>query len=103
MTTRIQARKTHQAMCRLLSGIGLLLAVIVMAQNAHAAKPLAIQLNAAGAISPATQDYIVRGLNEAQARHASVVILQLDTPGGLDSSTRGIIQAILASDVPVVT
>jgi len=55
------------------------------------------------AIGPATSDYIVRGIEAAESSNAALVILELDTPGGLDSSMRDIIQAILGADVPVVT
>jgi membrane-bound serine protease (ClpP class) len=55
------------------------------------------------AIGPAISDYIVRGLQKAQAAQAELVILKMDTPGGLDASMREIIQAILASNVPIVT
>jgi membrane-bound serine protease (ClpP class) len=56
-----------------------------------------------GAIGPATSRYVTRGLEAAQASGAPLVILQLDTPGGLDSSMRDIIRAILASSIPVVS
>ena len=56
-----------------------------------------------GAISPATADFIVRGLARAADDGAQLAILQLDTPGGLDTSMRQIIKAILASPVPVAT
>jgi len=55
-----------------------------------------------GAIGPATSRYIVRGLTGAEQRGSRLVVLQLDTPGGLDSAMRDIIRAILASRVPVV-
>jgi membrane-bound serine protease (ClpP class) len=47
--------------------------------------------------------YVERSLADAASRHSSVVILQMDTPGGLDTSMRDIIKAILASPVPVVS
>jgi membrane-bound serine protease (ClpP class) len=56
-----------------------------------------------GAIGPATARYVVRGLNRAAAQGSRLVVLELDTPGGLDSSMRDIIRAILASAVPVVS
>src|SRR5579863_845963 len=55
-----------------------------------------------GPIGPATSRYVVNGLQAAQTT-SRVVILRIDTPGGLDSSMRDIIRAILASSVPVVS
>jgi membrane-bound serine protease (ClpP class) len=56
-----------------------------------------------GAIGPATSDFVIKGLQDAQAQGAQLIILRMDTPGGLDSSMRDIIRAILASPVPVAT
>ena len=53
-----------------------------------------------GAIGPAISDYLVRGIEQSDAH---VVIIEMDTPGGLDSAMRDIIQAILGSPRPVVT
>jgi membrane-bound serine protease (ClpP class) len=56
-----------------------------------------------GPIGPAMSRYFERSLADAGTQHSAVVILKMDTPGGLDTSMRDIIKAILASPVPVVT
>jgi membrane-bound serine protease (ClpP class) len=54
-----------------------------------------------GAISPATADYTNRGIARAAREGAQLVVLSIDTPGGLDTSMRSVIKTILASTVPV--
>ena len=61
----------------------------------------AILLNVDDAIGPAITDYIERGLDKANEAGAEIVIIRLDTPGGLDLAMRSIIQAVIASPVPV--
>jgi membrane-bound serine protease (ClpP class) len=56
-----------------------------------------------GPIGPAMSRYIEQSIADASDQHSAVIILQMDTPGGLDTSMRDIIKAILASAVPVVT
>ena len=71
----------------------------VAANTAHAAQ--VTELRVQGVIGPASAAFIVDGI--AAARNDMAVVIALDTPGGLDSSMRRIVQAILASPVPVVT
>ncbi|WED43026.1 NfeD family protein [Legionella cardiaca] len=60
-----------------------------------------VELKINGAIGPATADFISRGIDNAQ--QASLILIILDTPGGLEKSMHSIVQDILASKVPVVT
>lgn len=71
------------------------------AENSVEAKAYLIEID--GAIGPVTQDLIVRTIEQATAEKSKLVILRMNTPGGLDHSTREIIKAILASPVPIVT
>ncbi|HSB97536.1 MAG TPA: nodulation protein NfeD [Spongiibacteraceae bacterium] len=64
--------------------------------------PQAWLLTLHGAVGPASADYIIRNLQHAQSAHVPIVMLQIDTPGGLDESMRDIVQHILDSSVPVV-
>ncbi len=59
-----------------------------------------IELN--GPIGPAMSRYVEQSLADARNQSSPIVILQMDTPGGLDTSMRDIIRAILASPVPIV-
>ncbi|NRB38747.1 MAG: nodulation protein NfeD, partial [Pseudomonadales bacterium] len=56
-----------------------------------------------GAVGPASADYLIRGIEQAELANADLLILQMDTPGGLDSAMRQIIKAIIAAKVPVAT
>ena len=56
-----------------------------------------------GAIGPATSRYVERGFETAKARGSKLIVLKMDTPGGLDTSMRDIIRTILASTIPVAS
>lgn len=67
----------------------------------EARRAVVLELN--GAVGPATARYLVRGIEGAADEGAALVVIEMDTPGGLDGSMRDIIRAILASPVPVAT
>jgi len=67
------------------------------------AEPKAVKLQIKGAIGPATSNYIVKGIEYADEINATLIIIEMDTPGGLDSAMRDIIKGILNSPVPVAT
>jgi membrane-bound serine protease (ClpP class) len=86
--------------------IGLLLLSSASSRSsdtAASADRFATLIELKGPIGPAMSRYVEHSIADAGNQHSAVVILQMDTPGGLDTSMRDIIQAILASPVPVVT
>jgi membrane-bound serine protease (ClpP class) len=86
----------------------LILSVVLSGGNGHSVAGVneagsALLLNIKGPIGPAISDYVIRGIETAEGKNAAIVILQMDTPGGLDTSMRDIIKKILSSTVPVVS
>ena len=76
---------------------------ILFASAAPPAAPSVVLLPVEGPIGPATSDFFVRKLKESAEDGAALVVVTIDTPGGLDTAMRDMVQAILASEVPVVS
>jgi membrane-bound serine protease (ClpP class) len=79
-----------------------LIVVSVTSIRANAASSTIDVLQAKGVVNPVLADYIERGIEQAEENRAVACIIQLDTPGGLDTSMRDIVQDIVDARVPVV-
>src|SRR5438132_13300623 len=67
-----------------------------------AGTPAVYRVNLAGVVDPMAARYVTRALRQAERAGAAAVVVQLDTPGGLDSSMREVVRAIGKANVPVV-
>jgi membrane-bound serine protease (ClpP class) len=95
----------HRALTRLRRTLVLQLMIGWVPLVSAAAEPApgdVVLLRVEGGIGPAVTDYLARGFEKAADDEAAAVVIQLDTPGGLDAATRDINKAILASPIPVI-
>jgi len=92
----------------LISAVWLLLCAYgLLAAGAHPNEspgpPAVVQVDLREMVSPVSADFVVRGIRHANEINAQAVLIEIDTPGGLETSMRQIIQAIIESRVPVIT
>lgn len=80
----------------------LVLLAAFLPARADSGAPLVLVMNIDGPIAPAAQEYLQRALQVAEQRHAELLILQLNTPGGSIDTMNDMLQSIRASTVPVV-
>ena len=87
---------------RAISAIAAVL-TLISASGGVAAERRAVVLEINGAIGPAIADYVAGAISEAKPDDTGLIVLRMNTPGGLDTSMRKIIRAILSSPVPVAS
>jgi membrane-bound serine protease (ClpP class) len=99
----LQRSKLVLAGCLLcLLSVGTIFSLLpVVAADQHSSTPLVLELRLEGVVDPILATYIDEGLADAANRHAALVLIIMDTPGGLSTSMQDMIQHILASPVPV--
>ena len=96
----IQRRRT--AVLGILAMVPLFLLFFpVVSADEHASGAQVLELKLNGVVEPILATYIDEGIADAEARHAALILITMDTPGGLSDSMQNIIQHILASKVPV--
>ncbi len=93
--TRLQKRLRHAALAAV--------TLLTLVAGGVRADGLVLELDLEGPLGVATAEYLISGIEEANARGASLVIIRMDTPGGLVEPMRNIVSAILSSNVPVAT
>lgn len=83
--------------------IGFLLLIVFLSVPPAHSKDRVIVVKVSGAINPAVAEYVSHEISQANTDQEALIVLHLDTPGGLDTSMRQIIKKIQASEIPVAT
>ncbi len=96
-------KTNHRRMSFIFIAMGALGILASMAPAQEDGRDLVVVVELEDAIGPASASYFIDSLEDANERGAELLVLRLDTPGGLDAAMRDMIKAILASDVPVAT
>jgi len=78
------------------------LALYALLPAAHASAPMVYVLHLDDTIQPVSHDYLARGIDIANQKHAAALLIEINTPGGLLASTRSMVHDILQSSVPVI-
>ena len=89
-------------LCLLLLGAGLALLVSSAAAIAASVAPPVVVAHLNGEVDPVSARYVDRVVHEAEGDHAAALVLTVDTPGGLDTSMRQMVQDLLNSPIPTV-
>jgi membrane-bound serine protease (ClpP class) len=76
---------------------------VILAGKIASGAPVVLAVDIDSVVHPVTVDIVSHALDQAKTQNASMVLIRLNTPGGLVDATRGIIEKIVASPVPVVT
>jgi membrane-bound serine protease (ClpP class) len=99
---RLQEDEVIVNIRRIFLVVVLLLLAISIGANVQAQSKRVDVITVKGTINPVLVDYVKRGIEQAEDNNAQALIIQLDTPGGLDSAMRDIVQLIVNAHVPVV-
>ncbi|MBS2021308.1 MAG: nodulation protein NfeD [Deltaproteobacteria bacterium] len=98
----MRAPRNRSLLRALLVGAPMLLAALGALAKPDAARPWVLQVDIIGSINPGSAAQIIETIHEGETRGAELVLIRLDTPGGLLAATRDIVQTELSSKVPVV-
>jgi len=101
-TTRGEWRALVLAFALSAAALAMLLPARARAQQGSAGRPQVVELQINDEVEPILAEYIDDGIDQAAKTHASLILITMDTPGGLEESMMDIIRHILDSPVPVV-